>query len=295
MSLVDEKLKDMYLHIIEEGESKSTRTGNVISVWDKRLEFDLSKEFPAVTNKKFAMNSCFGELLYFLSGSTSLEVLKHYTFNDQDSGKWTIWTNDAERWGGKGNIVLGNLYPHQWRSYGSDYNLHTPTKPVDQIKNLIDRLKSEPDRRDHIVMAWNPYEIENDLMALKPCHLGFQCYVNQETGKLNLKFWQRSVDSFLGLPFNIASYALLTHLLAKWTGYEVGTLSCDLGDVHVYENHMDAIFEFINNETHVGPTIQLPKGTDTLESTLELTALDFKGCLKNYTHSGVIKAPLSVG
>lgn len=284
MAKVDDVLKDLYRDILKNGDSRETRTGNVKSVWDRKLVFDLSEEFPAVTSKKLAWQSTVGELLWFLSGSTHLPTLKMYTFGEHDTDKWTIWTDDAERWLGEGNTDLGNLYGYQWRSFGGD---------VDQIYSLLWRLHNEPDRRDHIVMAWNPFDIENDKMALKPCHLGFQCYVSD--GKLNLKWWQRSVDSFLGLPMNIASYALLTHLLAKWTGLKVGTLSCDLGDVHLYDNHRNAVDTFLINPKFKPCQLELPDGTKSIDSTLELTALDFKSSLVGYESMGVVKAPLSVG
>jgi thymidylate synthase len=284
MAKVDDVLKDLYKDILENGESRETRTGNVKSVWDRKLVFDLSKEFPAVTSKKLAWQSTVGELLWFLSGSTHLPTLKRYTFGDYNADKWTIWTDDAERWLGEGNTELGNLYGHQWRYFGGD---------VDQLYSLLWRLHNEPDRRDHIVMAWNPFDIENDKMALKPCHLGFQCYVSG--GKLNLKWWQRSVDSFLGLPMNIASYALLTHLLAKWIGLEAGIMSCDLGDVHLYDNHVNAVGTFLINPKFKPCQLELPEGTESLDKTLELTALDFKSSLVGYESMGVVKAPLSVG
>ena len=290
MAIVDQELKDLYSNILTFGESRFTRTGMVKSVWDRKLSFDLSEGFPAVTSKKLAWRATVGELLWFLGGSTNLPDLKHYTFNNKHSDKWTIWTDDAKRWGVEDD--LGCLYGFQWRSFGELYG--SPSGAVDQIQNLIYRLKNEPERRDHIVMAWNPYDIENDLMALKACHTHFQCYISADY-KLNLKFFMRSSDAFLGLPLNIASYALLTHLLAKWTGLEVGILSCDLGDVHIYGNHKDAVKEFINNPEFEPCQLELPEGTDSLESTLNLTADDFMDSLVGYKSMGAIKAPLSVG
>ena len=287
MADVDVKLKELYREILETGERRGTETGTTLSLWDRHISFDLSEEFPAVTSKKLAWKSCVGELLFFLSGLDTIGDLQYFTFRGVGYDKWTIWTGDAERWGRGG--YLGRLYPQQWRNSGA---AHPTAQGVDQIQNLVYRLKNQPNRRDHIVMAWCPYDIENDLTALKPCHIGFQCYVSN--GKLNLKWWQRSVDSFLGLPFNIASYALLTHLLAKWTGLEVGILSCDLGDVHLYENHVEAVKIFLNNPRFKPCQLELPEGTESLESTLELTALDFAGSLKGYNSMGSVKAPLSV-
>jgi thymidylate synthase len=291
MAQVDDELKHLYQIIKTAGDLRNTRTGQVKSIWKHNMSFNLQEEFPAVTSKKLAWKATVGELLWFLSGSSSLADLKHKTFGDSYSDKWTIWTDDARRWG-NGNFV-GNLYPRQWRDQ-NDGRTFIGECGVDQIQNLIHRLKHEPYRRDHIVMAWNAYDIENDLMALKPCHIGFQCYVTNE-GYLNLHWWQRSVDSYLGAPMNIASYALLTHLLAKWTGLKPGVLTCDLGDVHLYENHQKAVETFLINPKFKPCQLELPEGTESLESTLRLTADDFKDALVGYESMGVVKAPLSVG
>ena len=284
-------LKALYEEVYRNGELRKTRTGNVISIWDARLQFNLQDGFPAVTSKKLAWQTCVGELLWFLSGSQWVEDLKHYTFADRHTDKWTIWTDDAKRWNESigeecDQGYVGALYPVQWR----DYNY----AGVDQIGNLIYNLIHHPNSRDHIVMAWNPEAIAENQMALKPCHLGFQCYVD-ELGFLHMKWWQRSVDCFLGLPINIASYALLLSLLAKWTGLEPGTLTADLGDVHIYENHKDQVYQYLCNEEHTLPDLVLPDGTETLDQTLKLTAKDFKNSLTGYVHEGMIKAPLSVG
>lgn len=301
------QLKELMRDIIAFGEVRETRTGKVRSIWDMNMHWDLSAGFPAVTSKQLMWGPVVGELLWFLSGSESLSDLRKYTFGE-DKDQWTIWTDDARRW--HKTVMaefddadehwrevfpqpvldpdyVGALYGTQWRSFNDD------TKS-DQIQNLIKSLIAEPDNRDHIVMAWNPTAIVHNEMALKPCHLGFQCYVTKDK-RLNLKWWQRSVDTFLGLPFNIASYALLVHLLAKWTGLKPGRLSCDLGDVHIYESHMDAVKEYLDNPVHAKPTLVLPEGCESLESTLTLTALDFRDALKDYQHSGRISAPLSVG
>jgi thymidylate synthase len=288
MSSVDQQLKALYQDIIENGVPKDTRTGQVLSVWDRSLSFDLSREFPAVTSKRLAWNPVVGELLWFLAGSYWLRELKHYTFGDAKSDKWTIWTDDTARWGSED--FVGHLYGHQWRNSGGTID---GRGGVDQIANLLHMIKTDPHRRDLIVMAWNPYDIANNEMALKPCHLGFQCYVDGDL--LNLKWEQRSVDSFLGLPFNIASYALLTHLLAQWTGLKPGIVSCSLGDTHLYNDHLGAVDTYINNPMYTGTNLILPLGTHTLDDTLELTANHFGTSLANYQSAGVIKAPLSVG
>lgn len=286
-----------YLQMVDDiwnnGDRRSTRTGVVRSMWDAKLCFDLEQGFPALTSKKIAWQTVVGELLWFLSGSRHLRDLKYYTFGDQNSDKWTIWTDDMERWHKEmqlGDVLedqVGQLYPVQWRKYND-------VDEVDQITKLIEGLRERSQERNHIVMAWNPEAIHFNRMALKPCHLGFQCYVDDEK-RLHLKWWQRSVDSFLGLPFNIASYALLTHLLAEWTGLKVGSLLADLGDVHVYENHGGAVSKMLNNVIQPPPCLVLPEECKSLDETLQLTSIDFRESLLNYKHSGKITAPLSTG
>lgn len=307
MAEVDNKLCELYEKILLEGEVRgNTRTGETIALWDEKIVLDLSKEFPAVTNKKLAWRAIVGELLFFLSGEGSLYDLRHYTFGDMFSSKWTIWDDDCERWhSGEINhvdgknlsaIEVGKLYPHQWRNFGGGYCIHGDDDcGVDQIKNLIERLVSDSQRRDLIVMAWNPYDIENDLTALKACHTGFQCYVNN-SNELSLKVGIRSSDALLGLPFNIVSYALLTHLLAGWADLKVGKLTIDIGDAHIYANHIDEVREFMRRDSHDAPKLVLPEQAKLgLDELLKLTALDFKDSLQGYKHSGVLKAPLSVG
>jgi thymidylate synthase len=288
-------LKDlMSLALSDEGIERNTRTGKTFSLWNKTLSWNLQDGFPAVTSKKLAWKSVAGELLWFLSGSEYIKDLKRYTYGNENSTKKTIWCDDAARWHknnpepseyGFSTDYVGALYGNAWRNFSDS--------DTDQITRLVEGLKNYPENRDHIVMAWNPFYIANDYMALRPCHMGFQCYV--VNGKLNLNWFQRSNDGFLGAPFNIASYALLTHLLAKWTGLEVGTLSVWLGDFHIYENHIPAVQEFLNAPEYRMPTLVLPEGCETLESTLRLTASDFKDSLVGYQSYGVIKAPLSVG
>lgn len=288
--------KKLIKDVKENGEKRITRSGETISTFGRMLKFDMADGFPAVTSKKLAWQSVVGELLWFLSGKTDLPSLRIFTFGS-DEGQRTIWTDDYKRW--EAEIVkeyglngirgreehLGMLYGYQWRNFGGY---------VDQIQKLIDSLKNSPESRYHLVMAWDASIVEDASAALPPCHIGFQCYVTAG-GKLNLHWHQRSWDLFLGAPFNIASYALLLHLLAKWTGYEPGTLSVFSGDTHIYTSHMDAVEEYLNNIEHELPELVLPEGTETLESTLKLTALDFRGALSGYGHGGAIKAPLSVG
>ena len=287
------QIKNIMRDVIDYGEWRETRTGRVKSVWGAGESWNLTSGFPAVTAKTLAWKSVVGELLWFLSGSLSVEDLRRFTFGENcPSDKWTIWTDDAVRWNKSQNRsedhfdFVGNLYPVQWRNFGR--------LGVDQIANLVEGLNNSPMERNHIVMAWNPYDISRNAMALKPCHIGFQCYVTND-GHLNLKWWQRSVDSFLGLGFNVASYALLNHLLCSWTGLKPGELSCDLGDVHIYETHMDAVEQYLDAPCHKLPELVLPEKAKNLETVLELTALDFDASLVGSQSSGAIKAPLSGG
>lgn len=273
--------------VINGGERRETRSGVTISEFGKTLQFDLSKGFPAVTSKRLAWKAVVGELLWFLSGKTDLGSLRVYTFGE-DKGQHTIWTDDYTRWSaanGSDGESLGKLYGHQWRKWGGS---------VDQISNLIHNIKNSPTSRYHVVMAWDASVVDSGSAALPPCHMGFQCYVSGD-GTLNLHWHQRSWDLFLGAPFNIASYALLLHLLAKWTGLKPGMLSVWAGDVHVYENHMNAVVTYLTRREHPLPILILPDGTESLESTLRLTALDFANSLNYYRHEGTINAPLSVG
>lgn len=286
-----QQMKELMVKIVTQGQDRETRTGLCRSTWKHSLAFDLQEGFPALTSKKLAWNSVVGELLWFLSGSSDLKDLRHYTFGNGGIDKWTIWTDDAARWNkeinGEDADDVGELYPLQWRNYNN--------AGVDQIGKLIHGLINNPFNRDHIVMAWNPETIHYNRTALKPCHIGFQCYVTND-GKLNLHWWQRSVDTFLGLGFNIASYALLTHLLAHWTDLEVGMLTADLGDVHIYHNHFDAVNTYLTNPEYPIPQLSLPMTTYIdLEECLNHTAVDLKDALTGYQHAGIIKAPLSVG
>lgn len=283
------QVKDIIKYVLNNGVERQTRTGEVISAWNYQASWDIRDDFPAVTSKTLAWKPVVGELLWFLSGSKSLSDLRKLTYGS-DQNQWTIWNGDTERWLTNKSYTdknfVGDLYPTQWRNYNGG--------GVDQIQNLISNIIENPLERDHIVMAWNPEAIHRDLMALKPCHLGFQCYITNN-GELNLHWWQRSVDVFLGLPFNIASYSLLAHLLANWCNLRVGTVSCTLMDVHIYVDHMDSVNKYMSNIEYPMPKLILPKGCETFEDTLNLTAIDFKDCLYQYESAGEIKAPLSVG
>ncbi|KMZ39690.1 MULTISPECIES: thymidylate synthase [Bacillales] len=211
---------DLCQRILDEGVTKEDRTGTgTTSVFGHQMRFDLSEGFPMVTTKKLHMKSIIHELLWFLSGDTNIRYL-------QENGVriWNEWADE--------NGDLGPVYGSQWRSFtGRD------GKTVDQIQWVIDEVKRNPDSRRLIVSAWNPAEL--DKMALPPCHLLFQFYV--ANGKLSCQLYQRSGDTFLGVPFNIASYALLTHMVAHVTGLEVGDFVHTIGDAHLYLNHIEQV------------------------------------------------------
>ena len=211
---------DLCQRILDEGVTKEDRTGTgTTSVFGHQMRFDLSEGFPMVTTKKLHMKSIIHELLWFLSGDTNVRYL-------QENGVriWNEWADE--------NGNLGPVYGSQWRSFtGRD------GKTVDQIQWVIDEIKRNPDSRRLIVSAWNPAEL--DKMALPPCHLLFQFYV--ANGKLSCQLYQRSGDTFLGVPFNIASYALLTHMVAHVTGLEVGDFVHTMGDAHLYLNHIEQV------------------------------------------------------
>jgi thymidylate synthase len=209
---------DLMQRILDEGVEKSDRTGTgTLSVFGHQLRFDLTAGFPLVTTKKIHTRSVIGELVWFLRGDTNVGWL-------QERGI-TIWDEWADADGD-----LGPIYGYQWRSWPAPNGIH-----IDQLRNVIDAIRTDPDSRRHIVSAWNVADIPR--MALAPCHTMFQFYVAD--GRLSCQLYQRSADVFLGVPFNIASYALLTHLVAQVTGLEVGDFVHTFGDAHLYLNHLD--------------------------------------------------------
>lgn len=211
---------DLLKHVKENGTKKTDRTGTgTISVFGYQMRFDLSKGFPCITTKKLHLRSIIHELLWFLQGDTNIKYLKENGVR--------IWDDWADK-----NGELGHVYGYQWRSWP------TPDgKSIDQISDLINGLKNNPDSRRHIVSAWNVADI--NTMALPPCHTIFQFYV--ANNKLSCQLYQRSADLFLGVPFNIASYALLTLMVAQVTGYEPGEFIHTFGDTHIYLNHFEQV------------------------------------------------------
>lgn len=254
--------------IKENGTSKGDRTGTgTKSIFGYQMRFDLSKGFPMLTTKKLHLKSIIHELLWFLAGGTNVEYLH--------KNGVTIWDEWADE-----NGNLGNIYGYQWRSWhGADGVV------IDQIQELIHTIKTNPDSRRMIVSAWNVGEI--DKMALPPCHALFQFYVAD--GKLSCQLYQRSADVFLGVPFNIASYALLTMMIAQVTGLQVGDFVHTLGDAHLYLNHMEQVDEQLSRTPRELPTMTI---NPTVNDIFGFTFDDFK--LENYNPYPTIKAPIAI-
>lgn len=227
---------DLLEHVLDTGTFKSDRTGTgTQSVFGYQMRFNLENGFPLLTTKKLHTRSIFHELLWFLKGETNIQYLKE--------NKVSIWDEWADE-----NGELGPVYGKQWRSWEA-----ADGKTVDQISNVIDQIQKNPDSRRLLVVAFNPAEIEK--MALPPCHAFFQFYV--ANGKLSCQLYQRSADIFLGVPFNIASYALLTHMIAQVCNLKVGEFIHTLGDAHIYSNHMDQVKLLLSREPKKLPTLKL--------------------------------------
>lgn len=257
--------------ILTNGEIKDDRTGvGTISVFGRQLRFKLEEGFPAITTKKLAWKACTGELLWFLEGSRDERRLAEITHGTSE-GKVTIWTPNAlaPYWKPKADFEgdLGRVYGVQWRQWNKyterkdmgpahlgGTRLAVDKTEIDQLKNLVDGLKNDPNGRRHILSSWNVGEL--DQMALPPCHVMSQYYVSK-SGKLSCHMYQRSVDVFLGLPFNIASYALLTHMLAQVCGYSVGELVISTGDTHIYKDHIEQVKEQLSRTDYPLPKLWL--------------------------------------
>jgi thymidylate synthase len=260
--------EDLLRDVLANGTHKADRTGTgTLSVFGRQLRFDLSKSFPLITTKRVHFKSVAVELLWFLRGDSNTQYLR-------DNGV-TIWDEWADAEGD-----LGPVYGVQWRSWPTPDGGH-----IDQIAELVQNLKANPDSRRHIVSAWNVAEIKN--MALPPCHAFFQFYVAD--GKLSCQLYQRSADMFLGVPFNIASYALLTHMVAQQAGLEVGEFVWTGGDVHIYDNHMDQVLKQLAREPYDYPQLLITRKPDSI---FDYTLDDFE--VVNYQHHPGIKAPVAI-
>lgn len=259
---------DLLRHILDTGVKKADRTGTgTLSCFGYQMRFDLAEGFPVLTTKKLHLRSIIHELLWFLQGDTNIKYLK-----DNGVRIWDEWADE--------NGDLGPVYGYQWRNWPNPDGSHT-----DQIAKLIDSLNNKPDSRRHIVSAWNPSFIDN--MALPPCHCLFQFYVAD--GKLSCQLYQRSADTFLGVPFNIASYALLTLMLAQVCGYQPGEFVHTFGDVHLYLNHIEQAELQLTRDFRPLPQLKInPEVTNLFDFKFD----DFE--LVNYDPHPHIKAEVSV-
>ena len=259
---------DLMQDILDKGSIKTDRTGTgTKSVFGRQLRFDLSEGFPLVTTKKLHLRSIIYELLWFLKGETNIKYLK-----DNKVSIWDEWADE--------NGDLGPVYGSQWRSWPSPGG-----KKIDQIANVIQQIKSKPDSRRHIVSAWNPAEVDN--MALPPCHALFQFYVAD--GKLSCQLYQRSADYFLGVPFNIASYALLLEMFAQQCDLIPGEFVWTGGDVHLYSNHFEQVKLQLSREPLPLPQLVIKRKPNSI---FEYEFEDFE--IVNYQSHPSIKAPIAV-
>jgi thymidylate synthase len=270
---------DLLQDVLDNGTNKPDRTGTgTLSIFGRQVRYDLSEGFPAVTTKKLFFRGVREELLWFLRGETNVTSLQNEGVKIWD--EWADFKGD-----------LGPVYGKQWRNWtntksvtigGSTITQNTST---DQIKNVIKSLKIDPDSRRHIVSAWNVGDL--DQMALVPCHAFFQFYVGD--GKLSCQLYQRSGDLFLGVPFNVASYALLTHMIAQVTGLQVGEFIHTIGDAHIYTNHIKQVEEQLSRTPRELPTLWLDPAVNSIDG---FTSDSIR--LENYNPHSTIKAPVAV-
>ena len=260
--------EDLLRDVLDNGTPSPDRTGTgTRSVFGRQIRFDLEAGFPLITTKRVHFKSVAAELLWFLRGESNVSWLQ-----EQGVRIWNEWADE--------NGDLGPVYGVQWRSWPTPNGGH-----IDQITRVVDALKTNPHSRRHLVSAWNVAELEN--MALPPCHVFFQFHVSN--GKLSCQLYQRSADTFLGVPFNIASYALLTHMVAQQVGLGVGEFIWTGGDVHIYDNHLDQVNEQLGREPYPAPRLRLNR---TPESILDYRLEDFE--ILDYQHHPTIKAPVAV-
>ena len=260
--------EDLLRDVMANGTHKSDRTGTgTRSVFGRQLRFDLSKSFPLITTKRIHFKSVAVELLWFLRGDSNVKWIQ-----DQGVSIWDKWANAEGE--------LGPVYGVQWRTWPTPDGGH-----IDQIAELMKGLETNPDSRRHIVSAWNVSELKD--MALPPCHAFFQFYVAD--GKLSCQLYQRSADTFLGVPFNIASYALLTCMIAQQLGLELGEFVWTGGDVHIYDNHVEQVTEQLSREPYDYPQLKIRRKPDSI---FDYRLDDFE--VANYIHHPGISAPIAV-
>jgi thymidylate synthase len=264
--------EDLVRKILREGTLKSDRTGTgTISLFGQQMRFDLSSSFPLLTTKAVYFKGVAYELLWFLKGSSNVRWLQEHQVH--------IW----DEWADPQTGELGPVYGVQWRSWPAP-TAQDPERTIDQIERAIDLIRNHPDSRRIIVTAWNPAEIDN--MALPPCHALFQFYVAE--GKLSCQLYQRSCDMFLGVPFNIASYSLLTMMMAQQAGLEPGEFVWTGGDCHIYDNHIEQVLEQLSREPYPYPQIKIHKANSIFDYSYD----DFT--VVDYRHHASIKAPVAV-
>jgi thymidylate synthase len=268
MSREEQQYLDLVAEVLERGARKTDRTGTgTLSVFGRQLRFRLDESFPLLTTKKLHLKSILYELIWFLRGDTNVRWLQ-----ERGVSIWDEWADE--------NGELGPVYGYQWRHW------RTPDgREIDQIRQLIDNLRTRPDSRRHIVSAWNPADVER--MALPPCHALFQFYV--AAGRLSCQMYQRSADLFLGVPFNIASYAALTLMVAQVAGFKPAEFILTLGDAHLYLNHLEQAREQLARTPKPFPRLRL---NATVKELLEFRYEDFT--LENYDPHPAIKAPIAV-
>lgn len=269
MPEINNQYERLLQDVLDNGEPRHDRTGvGTRAVFGRQLRYDLSRGFPRITTKYVPMKVVKAELLWFLRGEDNIDWLRM-----QDVHIWDDWADD--------NGSIGPLYGFQWRSWiGADGRAH------DQIRKLIQSLQTDPHSRRHLVSAWNVGELSE--MVLAPCHAFFQCYVSGN-GHLSLQVYQRSADLFLGVPVNIASYALLTHMLAQQTGLDVGELVWTGGDCHIYDNHVSVVEEQLTREVFPFPRLRLRR-----RDSIDDYRMDDIDASEGYRHHGTLRAPVAV-
>ena len=267
--MIDAQYEHLLRDVLPNGAPRQDRTGvGTRSVFGRQLRYDLQAGFPRITSKYVAMKPVKAELLWFLRGEQNINWLRM-----QDVHIWDDWADD--------NDSVGPLYGYQWRSW-----IDSEGKAIDQITKLIRGLKKDPHSRRHLVSAWNVGDLPD--MALAPCHALFQCYVTND-GRLSLQVYQRSADRFLGVPFNIASYALLTHMLAQQTGYSPGDLIWTGGDCHIYDNHVEQVKEQLKRPVFPFPRLRLRR-----RPSIDAYRMSDIDASEGYRHSVVLRAPIAV-